>query len=390
VADLGSAEGEGGVSQILLKEIFDDAFGVGWDADTVHGASLNALYKALSGGAVLHNWMGGKQGGTAAEYYHLTSAQHTQTIILDKLDATQAPTVDNDVTEGYSVGSWWFDVTNDKAYTCLDATEGAAVWQEVGAGEVSADANLTDDMILRGKGGAKGIQTSLVKITDAGDVIVPDTQGVHTGTTDGSDSKMMFIGGGGGGTTVRGAYIRMYGNENAGQGVMDIGAGNVDGGYLYLSAGAATRISISPAGLIVLADAAQLATIAAPTADAQIANKKYVDDTAGGGNCSIVTGTYTGDGSTDQAIDTGIVGQVKLVRIWKDRSGDHNDNSVYERTDSMQANISQEHLSTTWYAEQNQINATDADGEFHVDDAGADAHPNKNSTAYVYVAFIEV
>ena len=47
-----------------------------------------------------------------------------------KLDATQAPTVANDVDEGYAVGSRWADVTNDKEYVCLDNTDGAAVWTE--------------------------------------------------------------------------------------------------------------------------------------------------------------------------------------------------------------------------------------------------------------------
>jgi len=45
-----------------------------------------------------------------------------------KLDATAAPTVDNDVDEGYAPGSLWIDLTNDEAYVCLDATDGAAVW----------------------------------------------------------------------------------------------------------------------------------------------------------------------------------------------------------------------------------------------------------------------
>ncbi|MBA7682262.1 hypothetical protein ES703_90611 [subsurface metagenome] len=47
-----------------------------------------------------------------------------------KLDGTQAPTVNNDVDEGYTVGSRWIDITNDKEYVCLDNTDGAAVWIE--------------------------------------------------------------------------------------------------------------------------------------------------------------------------------------------------------------------------------------------------------------------
>ena len=54
--------------------------------------------------------------------------------LKQKLDATAAPGATNDTSEGYAVGSKWVDVTADKVYFCLDATEDAAVWQEVGAG----------------------------------------------------------------------------------------------------------------------------------------------------------------------------------------------------------------------------------------------------------------
>lgn len=43
---------------------------------------------------------------------------------------TAAPTVNDDVDLGYAVGSIWIDVTADKAYICLDNTDGAAVWIE--------------------------------------------------------------------------------------------------------------------------------------------------------------------------------------------------------------------------------------------------------------------
>lgn len=50
------------------------------------------------------------------------------TNVLNKYDATTAPSTNNDTTEGYSVGSVWIDVTADERYVCLDASEGAAVW----------------------------------------------------------------------------------------------------------------------------------------------------------------------------------------------------------------------------------------------------------------------
>lgn len=48
--------------------------------------------------------------------------------IQNKLDAVTAPVGTNDNTEGYSVGSFWIDVTNDEAYRCVDATTNLAVW----------------------------------------------------------------------------------------------------------------------------------------------------------------------------------------------------------------------------------------------------------------------
>lgn len=48
---------------------------------------------------------------------------------INKIDATGAPTVNEDSNDGYAVGSLWIDVTNDILYVCLDATIGAAIWR---------------------------------------------------------------------------------------------------------------------------------------------------------------------------------------------------------------------------------------------------------------------
>lgn len=48
--------------------------------------------------------------------------------ILNNYDATAAPTVTDDASGGYAVGSVWVDVTNDNSYELVDATAGAAVW----------------------------------------------------------------------------------------------------------------------------------------------------------------------------------------------------------------------------------------------------------------------
>lgn len=48
-----------------------------------------------------------------------------------KLDATVAPTVNEDSGDGYAIGSLWLDVTADDVYMALDVTVGAAVWRKL-------------------------------------------------------------------------------------------------------------------------------------------------------------------------------------------------------------------------------------------------------------------
>ena len=62
----------------------------------------------------------------------------TLTSTTNKLDATTAPTVNDDTDLGYVVGSRWIDVTADKAYVCLDNTDDAAVWTETTGGAAGA------------------------------------------------------------------------------------------------------------------------------------------------------------------------------------------------------------------------------------------------------------
>lgn len=49
-------------------------------------------------------------------------------LVQNNYAATTAPGVGDDSDDGYSIGSQWYDGTNDNMYHCLDATVGAAVW----------------------------------------------------------------------------------------------------------------------------------------------------------------------------------------------------------------------------------------------------------------------
>jgi prepilin-type N-terminal cleavage/methylation domain-containing protein len=60
-----------------------------------------------------------------------------------KLNATQPPlgtddSAGNDGGTKYSVGSRWYDTTNQIGYICLDATPNVAVWHEIGIQDISA------------------------------------------------------------------------------------------------------------------------------------------------------------------------------------------------------------------------------------------------------------
>lgn len=44
------------------------------------------------------------------------------------LDASTNPTVDQDITEGYEVGSRWFNIATGEQFLCVDNTNGQAIW----------------------------------------------------------------------------------------------------------------------------------------------------------------------------------------------------------------------------------------------------------------------
>ena len=100
----------------------------------------------------------------------------------------------------------------------------------------------------------------------------------------------------------------------------------------------------------------------------------------------IKTGTYTGDGTTGQAI-TGIGFQPKYVKIWV-RLVSEAEQYIFEKMDDSWGDYciyesivaGSEHRSLD-----NRINSLDADG-FTVDDDAGDAHPNANGRVYSYLA----
>ena len=67
---------------------------------------------------------------TTATTRVLTMPDSDKVLHQDNLVAVLPPAASNDNTEGYSVGSDWYDVSADKQYVCMDATTATAVWKE--------------------------------------------------------------------------------------------------------------------------------------------------------------------------------------------------------------------------------------------------------------------
>ena len=141
---------------------------------------------------------------------------HFVTIPRDNLTATAPPVATDDdrtATGQYRIGSKWIDVTNDKAYVCVDDTENAAVWQEVGGtgpgggdvtkvgtpvnnelgvwtgdGTIEGDTALTWDGTALGVTGVANIsqvRTARQTIASATSLVIPETGNTFyvTGTT---------------------------------------------------------------------------------------------------------------------------------------------------------------------------------------------------------------
>ena len=112
-------------------------------ADIITGANitaapLNAEFNAIQ--SAFNSSTGHSHDGTSGEgplidlttsITGLLPAANGGFAAIHKVDATTAPTVNEDSGDGYGPGSIWVDITNDIAYVCLDATVATAVWQQI-------------------------------------------------------------------------------------------------------------------------------------------------------------------------------------------------------------------------------------------------------------------
>lgn len=82
-------------------DITDGTLALDFGGTGIDGTGLNGLFKVASG---------------------------VTTELKYNFAATVAPTVNDDVGDGFIVGSRWLDTTNDREYVCLNNASGAAIW----------------------------------------------------------------------------------------------------------------------------------------------------------------------------------------------------------------------------------------------------------------------
>ena len=96
--------------------------------DATNGAGSATTFAASD-----HTHSHGTRGGgtTASPLHALATASNPGFLPQSNMAAATNPTVNNDGTQGYSVGSHWYNTTANTVWTALSVATGAAVWKEL-------------------------------------------------------------------------------------------------------------------------------------------------------------------------------------------------------------------------------------------------------------------
>ena len=113
----GGAEAEVDLDDVVLKSLYD--------ANSILAATADNTPAALT---VAASTVVGR--ASSGNIVALTAAQQRTVagVSLVNKAATTFPSVSDDNTAGYELGSIWADGTNDQAFVALDVSTGAAVW----------------------------------------------------------------------------------------------------------------------------------------------------------------------------------------------------------------------------------------------------------------------
>lgn len=100
---------------------------------------------------------------------------------------TSDPVVGDDVNDGYSISSIWFNTSSKEAFVCMDTTAGAAVWKSL------TSATVPDIGCVVTRTGAQSISASTLTAV-LFDAELEDTDGMHDNVT--NNNRITFTTGG--------------------------------------------------------------------------------------------------------------------------------------------------------------------------------------------------
>jgi len=202
----------------------------------------------------------------------------------NNFSATTDPSVGNDSTQRYSVGSVWINTTTDQAFICTDATAGAAVWApsttggtqgQVIAPSAATASSAGSAALLRGgaggstsgAGGAANVTGGAATAGNSAGGATTQTGGAGSGSgaggaagqtggvggATGAGGAASVTGGAGGATSGTGGAANLTGGAGS--------AGNANGGSVVISGGAGNGTgvagSIRELGLVMKAQGAE-------------------------------------------------------------------------------------------------------------------------------------
>jgi hypothetical protein len=93
-----------------------------------------------------------------------------------EFNATSPPTVNDDSSNGYDIGSRWIDTVNNKEYVNVDSTNGAAVWVETTGSSQTNNFTIRNWVYIQSSG-ASSLQPMIFKpVKDVPSVIARFTK----------------------------------------------------------------------------------------------------------------------------------------------------------------------------------------------------------------------
>jgi len=189
----------------------------GADGDLVFSGSTSRIHADTADGADTKRLLlcgGGIQGDSRGGTIYLYGNEHGSTGSVEILAG--------------GAGSIYFETLN------------AVQWQVQNAGHLVPGSNNTKD-IGNSSLGIRDIYLRDLLVRGAITGTATNTLNITTGTVDGTDNMRLEISGGGDIGSSRGAYISLFGNEEANTGRIDLVAGNVSGGHITISTAGAER-----------------------------------------------------------------------------------------------------------------------------------------------------